>query len=135
MTILEPFRATSDVGLGGAIRIAYRKFAHGRGRASRAEYWWFHLFTAIAGPSLIGLAVLAGFALDAVRPLAGLALIVALVAFNFPLVTVTVRRLHDTNKSAHYLWFWLLPFAGALVMLILMLLPSDAGLNRYGFRE
>lgn len=48
-----------------------------------------------------------------------------------PNITILIRRLHDTSKSAW--WLLLLAFAnlGAFVLFIFTLLPSD-GDNKYG---
>ena len=123
----------SSIGFGTAVRLAYANYARGAGRATRAEYWWFYLFTMVVGfpVNIIVFAVSyanAGSGSGA----ASVLWLVEIAAFAIPSITLTVRRLHDTNKSAHYLWFVLLPFAGAVVLFILMLLPSDPGANRYG---
>ncbi|WP_367377087.1 DUF805 domain-containing protein [Levilactobacillus cerevisiae] len=40
--------------------------------------------------------------------------------------TATVRRLHDTNRSGHYLWWLLLPGVGPCLVLVRLLAPSKA---------
>ena len=68
-----------------AVKTVYSKYATFSGRASRAEYWYFFLFTIIAGA-----------ALSAVLPELASAFSIA----NFvPNLAVAVRRLHDTNRS------------------------------------
>lgn len=68
-----------------AVKAVYSKYATFSGRASRAEYWYFFLFTIIAGAALS--------AIDT-------ALASAFSIANFvPNLAVAVRRLHDTNRS------------------------------------
>lgn len=106
----------------------FRKYADFRGRASRAEYWWFFVF---------GVSVNVAAAGTGIRPLAYLVTVLLVV----PQMAVTVRRLHDTNRSG---WWVLLYLAGwtlgvgfwglipGLVMLWFMARKGDAGENRYG---
>ena len=61
---------------------AYAQFS---GRASRSEYWWFYLFT-----------VLAGLAADAVGSTVGN---LATLFFFLPGLALMVRRLHDVSDA------------------------------------
>lgn len=68
-----------------AVKTVYSKYATFSGRAGRAEYWYFFLFTIIAGAALS--------VIDAT-------LASAFSIANFvPNIAVAVRRLHDTNRS------------------------------------
>ena len=123
-----------------AVKACLGSYARGRGRASRSEYWWFHLavFLAfVAGSLLIAMIEAVAYSVssalgDILSGLVGLALVIAWFGAIIPAVTVTVRRLHDTGKSAHYLWFGLIPFVGGIVLFVFMLLESDRGANAYG---
>lgn len=59
-----------------------------------------------------------------------LLILYALLVF-IPSLAVSVRRLHDQDKSG---WFYLLNFIpfGGLVLLVFYCLPGTPGLNRYG---
>jgi uncharacterized membrane protein YhaH (DUF805 family) len=48
---------------------------------------------------------------------------------------VSVRRLHDSDKSGWWLLLGLVPVVGGLIVMILMLLPGTPGPNRYGSAE
>ena len=87
----------------------FRKFFQFRGRAARAEYWWFVVFGAI----LTGSAALAGTE--------QLAYLVAAVLF-LPQLSVTARRLHDTDRSA---WWVLLLAPGWLDSLSYRFFPEE----------
>jgi uncharacterized membrane protein YhaH (DUF805 family) len=49
-----------------------------------------------------------------------------------PQFSAQVTRLHDREHSAWWLLFFLLPFAGSIVLLVQMCLPGDPGPNAYG---
>jgi uncharacterized membrane protein YhaH (DUF805 family) len=74
-----------------------RKYATFSGRARRAEYWWFYLFTIIG--SIVTSIIFA--------PLN----IIFSLAVILPSLAVGVRRLHDTNRSG----WWLLAPIGVLI--------------------
>ena len=94
-----------------AVRIClFRKYVDFRGRAPRAEYWWFVVF----GAGLTGAAALAGTE--------QLAYLVAAVLF-LPQLSVTARRLHDTGRSA---WWVLLLAPGWLDSLSYRFFPEEA---------
>ncbi|MFY0637253.1 MAG: DUF805 domain-containing protein [Maricaulis maris] len=49
-----------------------------------------------------------------------------------PAIAVTVRRLHDSDKTG---WLYLLgpiPSIGGLILFVMMLLPGPPGENQYG---
>jgi uncharacterized membrane protein YhaH (DUF805 family) len=104
---------------------ALKKYAVFEGRAQRAEYWYFLLFNTIISIAIFILTVIAPKIGSILTSLYLLVLIV-------PSISVTVRRLHDTGRSG---WWWfvrLIPFIGAIVSLIFMLLDSQPGQNKYG---
>ena len=45
---------------------------------------------------------------------------------------MTIRRLHDTDRSGWWWWIWLVPCVGPIVLLVFMLLDSTPGDNRFG---
>ena len=49
-----------------------------------------------------------------------------------PFLSVTIRRLHDTDRSGWWWWIWLVPCVGPIVLLVFMLLDSTPGDNRFG---
>jgi uncharacterized membrane protein YhaH (DUF805 family) len=104
-----------------------RRYAEFSGRSRRMEYWMWVLFQFLIGLAVMVLMVLAGgSALMSGDPAAmmamggvalliyGLYLILALVFF-IPNLAVTVRRLHDTNRSG---WWILAPLAPYLLMIV-----------------
>lgn len=86
------------MGFGQAIKSCFTKYAAFQGRAPRSEYWYFILFVVLVQipASLVDEAI----APDARNgPVSGLLSLAVLL----PQISVTVRRLHDTNRSG-----WLL---------------------------
>mgnify|MGYP000604443738 CR=1 FL=1 len=49
-----------------------------------------------------------------------------------PSIAVTVRRLHDINKSGGYWFVRFIPLIGPIWLLILLVEDSSAGNNKYG---
>jgi len=109
---------------------ALKKYAVFSGRARRKEYWFFALF-------YILFAIAIGFVdglLGTVDPMSGigtLGLIYSL-AMLIPSLAVTVRRLHDTDRSGWMLLIALIPLIGAIVLLVFMVFDSTPGQNRFG---
>lgn len=108
---------------------AMRKYADFSGRATRSQYWFFSL--AMLG---IIIAVLIIDQLIAYTQPEGASLLAGLVylAHLIPSIAISVRRLHDINKSGWWLLLLFVPFAGAIALLVFMCTPSTPGLTRYG---
>ena len=124
------------MGFGDAIKTAFAKFSTFEGRASRSEFWWFWLFVGII--TAIPYALLFT-AMPADGETVGgafwvwLILLIALaLIFLIPYISVTVRRLHDTDHSGWWYWITLVPCIGGIWLLILLVLPGTPGQNRFG---
>ncbi len=106
-----------------------------RGRAPRAEYWWWALCHLVLMTGCIWLDVSRHFAtpqpVPPLNPLeyASFVLSVAALPANF---CVTIRRLHDSGRSGFWYLIMLVPFVGGIWFLILMALPSERDDNLYG---
>ncbi len=100
-----------------------KKYTVFSGRAQRAEYWYFTLF------NLIIILVL-GF-IDGLLGTAPVLGGIYLLAVLLPAIAVCIRRLHDTDRSGWWLLLGLIPLAG-LVLLVFMVLDSTSGENQYG---
>jgi uncharacterized membrane protein YhaH (DUF805 family) len=115
-----------------------RRYADFTGRSRRKEYWMFVLLNVLVGLA-VGLAFLIGYYADMSQTemdiylmpivyLAGLYSLAALV----PGVAVTVRRLHDTERSGWTIFYALIPLVGALLLLAFYIEEGTAGPNRFG---
>jgi uncharacterized membrane protein YhaH (DUF805 family) len=107
-----------------------KKYAVFVGRAGRPEYWYFVLFNFI-------ISVVLGF-IDGVIGSSGAGMGVGVLgslyalAVLVPSIAVSIRRLHDTGRSGWWLLISLVPFVGFVILLVFMVLESDAGENQYG---
>lgn len=104
------------------------KYATFTGRASRSEYWWFQLAMiltfvvlafAVGGPD-------EGFGIGTIL------FVVVVLAVLIPSIAVTVRRLHDTDRSGWWVLLNLIPYVGALILLVFTVLKGTSGDNRFG---
>ena len=104
-----------------------KKYAKFEGRANRPQYWYFVLTQFLAFFILELLCVI-----PFVNIIAFLALLVLGLGLIVPGIAVSVRRLHDTNKSGWWLLLCFVPFVGSIVILVFMCLEGTKGANKYG---
>ena len=108
-----------------AIKSCLRQYVGFRGRATRAEYWWWVLGTVVVHILLsIVDGIIFGFDVDSasvLQPLFGLATLL-------PSLAVTARRLHDIGRTGWWQLVWIavgvfgaLPF---VVMLVVALVSA-----------
>ena len=107
-----------------------KKYAVFSGRARRKEFWFFVLFNIIIS---IVLAVIDGVT-GSFSAEAGMGLLggIYTLAVLIPGIAVSVRRLHDTERSGWWLLIALVPLIGAIVLLVFMVQDSKPGQNQYG---
>lgn len=97
-------------------------------RANRQQFWMYTLVYAII---YIAFAVLTavtpkiGWIFALVNTLLGLALIL-------PSLSITARRLHDTDHTGWWMLINLLPLVGNIIFLVFLVLPGTPGQNRFG---
>ena len=101
-----------------------KKYAVFTGRASRKEFWMFILINfiisivltmgevAMGGPGIVGMIY---------------SLLVLL-----PAIGVSIRRMHDTNRSGWWILTWLIPILGIAFMVFFGVQDSQPGDNQYG---
>ena len=100
------------------------------GRASRSEYWYFVLFNIIVSFILGAIDYSLGF-YDVETHASLLSGIYSLLVI-LPSLGVTVRRLHDTDRSGWWIFISLIPLIGAIVLLIFLVQDSQPEQNRFG---
>lgn len=146
-----------------------QRYAEFGGRSRRMEFWMFAVLQFLIGLVFVALFILLGggllalsssdptSALAAGGAVVGLVILYVLVslALLVPALAVSVRRLHDSDRSGWWLWlFWgpyllslvttsaesdaltgilgLLLMAGSIVLLVFYFLDGTPGPNRYG---
>ncbi len=97
-----------------------RAYAEFRGRASRAEFWWFALFAFLVSTALNSLNV--------VTPDGTVYLGASLSGFwsigiLLPSLAVAIRRLRDAGFAWGHIFWLLLPVAGLIVLIVLLAQP------------
>ncbi|WP_343559993.1 DUF805 domain-containing protein [Kiloniella sp. b19] len=102
----------------------FKKYADFNGRARRSEFWPFMLFIIIA--SLLVQSI------DAVTQANGMVTLVFSIVVLLPQLAVTVRRLHDTNRSGWWCFLYLVPLVGFIIVSIFASQNSEPGDNRFG---
>jgi uncharacterized membrane protein YhaH (DUF805 family) len=148
------------ISFGGALARFFKKYARFTGRASLSEFWWMFLWNIIISAVLTGvfwLLLIPAFndiaelasrsttdmadqnalaaqvaSLIVSRGTIGLILVILVgLGLLIPHLALTVRRLHDSGRSGHFAWFYLVPSVGSLIVLILCLMPTDPAGSRY----
>ena len=111
-----------------------RNYANFSGRARRHEYWMFTLFhiifliVAAIFDNILGTT----FDADGIRIPYGYLYVLYSLVVILPGLGVSVRRLHDVNKSGWFLLISLIPIIGGIWLLVLMCTEGTRGENQYG---
>ncbi|MET0977149.1 MAG: DUF805 domain-containing protein [Leifsonia sp.] len=138
-TLAAPLYGAS---FGQAVSRFWSKYATFSGRASRSEFWFAYLFVVAVSAVLYGLSFGVGVATGSVAAdgttapgaggvVFGLVYLVWALATIIPFLAVTWRRLHDTNKSGGFYFLGLIPFVGAIIVIVLLALPSEPAGARF----
>lgn len=110
-----------------AVKICFAKYLTFGGRARRAEYWWWTLFTVIISVLLVGVDI----AIQGVNYSYGIADLWSLATL-LPSLAVGARRLHDIDRSAWWLLLMLVPVIGWILLIVWLATPGQSGDNRFG---
>lgn len=119
---------TPPMTFGESIRkvLSQQNYCNFKGRASRAEFWWFYLFTLLVswGLAFLGQLFWQGFFMS----VSG----VFSLAMLLPTLGLTWRRLHDTGRAGGWFFIVLIPLIGFLILIWWWATPSQPGDNRFG---
>ncbi|MBC1458948.1 DUF805 domain-containing protein [Listeria newyorkensis] len=126
-----------------AYKSFWKNYVNFSGRSSRSAYWYVVLWNAII-ISIFYVLILVftvftaatSSVSDATGDFAfimtsGSTLLILLLLFLYelatfiPLLALTIRRLHDSNKSGWFVLLSLIPFVGSIIMIIFMCMPSE----------
>lgn len=128
------------VGFGRAIKLLFKNYGVFHGRASRSEYWWtvlFNFLVILVLDALYGMITDGASVFDSSSNYAGmdddsvfwaelvlLLFLVYVLATLIPNLAVVWRRLHDTDRSGGLYFLTLIPYIGAIIVLVILLLRS-----------
>ncbi len=134
-----------------AVKLGLSNMCLFTGRIRKSEFWFFFLFTLLIFiPTLIFFIIYNKEILEIlgiyhsedgqkytnIQPVIVLgALLLINIVLSFPLVPLSVRRLHDTGRAGYYLFLIFIPIAGIIVIIIFLLKDSDPDTNDYGFSD
>ena len=104
-----------------------KKYAVFDGRARRKEYWMFALFNFI---------IVAVLGILSRIPVVGVIFLILYILYGLavlvPGIAVSVRRLHDTDRTGLMLLLAFIPLVGAIIVLVFTVQEGTAGDNHYG---
>jgi uncharacterized membrane protein YhaH (DUF805 family) len=126
--------------------LPFKRFAQFRGRSRRREFWMWVLFVWIVAFVVALFDTLLGYGGTSVSTLDGAGLNWSSYGWtsNGPLVpiwslitlipglAVSVRRLHDLDKSGWWLLLLLVPMIGVIVLIVFWAIEGTRGQNRFG---
>ncbi|MBE7566095.1 DUF805 domain-containing protein [Acidithiobacillus thiooxidans] len=100
------------------------------GRMARAEFWWFTLMNFLIALALTFIVLL----LSAMKntDLAIAIIGIYYLALLLPTLGGQIRRLHDIGMSGWWILINLVPYIGAIALLIMLILPSKPSGEVYG---
>lgn len=107
-----------------AVRTALGKYATFSGRAQRSEFWWFYLFNVI-GSVIVNVIDTAVIGIPALS-------IVWMLGMLIPGIAVSVRRMHDLDKSGWWIFIVLIPIVGIILYIYWFVQRGTVGPNRFG---
>ena len=120
---------------------ALKQYVDFSGRARRREYWMFVLVNVVIVIVLSVIDTLLGtggfratagggsfYAANSLGLLSGLYTLAVLL----PSIAVTVRRLHDTDRSGWWILLGFIPIIGGNILLVFYVLEGTRGPNRFG---
>ncbi len=109
---------------GEAIASGFAHYVNFQGRAPRSEFWYWVLFAII-------LAIVGGIIDNAII---GLPIVGSIISLGLllPGISVSVRRLHDIDRTGWWILIGFVPLVGAILLLIWYCSKGTPGPNTYG---
>lgn len=120
--------------------LPYRRYAEFTGRSRRKEYWMFALFQLLVSmaiglvfgrtTTMMGGGMMAG--MTTVQGPGGMVQNLFSLVSLVPGLAVSVRRLHDQDRSGWLMLLVFIPILGWFALLVFMCLEGTRGPNRFG---
>jgi len=102
---------------------AVKKYAVFSGRSRRKEYWLFFLLLTIL--NIVAMLIDRAMGIVTLQGIVVLGLLI-------PNIAVSVRRLHDRDKSGWWVLLIFIPLIGAIILIVWFCLRGTVGKNRFG---
>jgi uncharacterized membrane protein YhaH (DUF805 family) len=118
------------VGFDEAISLGFKNYFNFRTRATRAEYWWWALFSTLTNLVLSVVDTLTGTM--GMFGESGLLSGFFELAILFPSLALGARRLHDIGKSGWWQLLWLAIIVGWIILIVWAIKQGNQGPNKYG---
>jgi uncharacterized membrane protein YhaH (DUF805 family) len=99
-------------------------------RAQRKEFWFFVLFY-VGGVFILTVTDIAANTYDEESGIGLFTSIFLLLTF-IPYLAVSVRRIHDTNRTGWWVLILIIPLIGAIWLIVLYCLRGNQGENKFG---
>jgi len=115
------------MGFQEAVKAFFSNYTNFKDRSSRSAYWWPQLALAIVNYLIIlpiTMLVSEGFG--------SILSLIFMLAIIVPAIAVSIRRLHDLDKSGWWLLISLIPLIGAIVLIVFFVQKGTDGPNRFG---
>jgi uncharacterized membrane protein YhaH (DUF805 family) len=112
--------------------MVWKRYAEFSGRSRRKELWMFVLFNMIVALALYVPALVAATQGSSLSTIFFVLYFIYVLAALVPGWAVGARRLHDIGKSG---WWWLIalvPFVGAIILIVFWVMEGQPGDNEYG---
>ena len=110
-----------------AISSGFRNYVGFSARAIRSEYWYWTLFyiLLIIVTSVIDIAIVGPGQYGPVTT-------ITYLATFLPALAVSIRRLHDLDRTGWWILLALIPLIGAIILLVWYCMRGTVGPNRFG---
>lgn len=119
-----------------AVKSGYANYVNFSGRSQRSAYWWWTLFQIVVALVIALLEGGGSFSrADGSMQLAvvgGIFSTIWTLINLLPGIAVSVRRLHDVDRSGWWLLIAFVPLIGAIVLLVWFCSKGTGGANRFG---
>ena len=110
-----------SLSLSTSVQTVFKKYSEFSGKASRPEFWWWVLFTVLVGAVIGSFDVLT---INQNATIGGLLNSIWGIVILLPTLAVSVRRLRDAGYAWQNIFWGLVPFAGAIVLIIYCAQPT-----------
>jgi|SRR5579871_3992768 len=116
------------MGFSEAISSGFSNYVNFSDRAARSEYWFWTLFVillSIVANVIDALILRSGSGFSPLSTIVSLGLLL-------PGIAVSIRRLHDLDRSGWWVLIALIPIVGWIILLIWYCTKGTDGSNQYG---